>query len=110
MLCHCTDCQKLTGSAFRANIPAPAEHFVLRGGPPRTYVKTAESGTRRLHAFCGDCGTPIYACAIENPPTYSLRVGTIAQRAAFSPRRQIWRRSALSWVNALATVPASEKG
>ena len=32
-ICHCTDCQTLTGSAFRVNIPAPAEHFELRGTP-----------------------------------------------------------------------------
>jgi len=32
-ICHCTDCQTLTGSAFRINIPARAEHFVLRGTP-----------------------------------------------------------------------------
>jgi hypothetical protein len=109
-ICHCTDCQMLTGSAFRANIRAPAAHFVLRSGTPRSYVKTADSGNKRRHAFCGDCGTPIYACAVENPDGYSLRVGTITQRAAFSPRRQVWRRSALNWVDKLAAVPAAESG
>jgi hypothetical protein len=39
-----------------------------------------------------------------------MRLGKIAQRAAFSPQRQIWRRSALGWVDALAAVPATEKG
>src|SRR5258708_2102327 len=109
-ICHCTDCQRLTGSAFRANIQAPAAQFVLRSGTPKSYVKTAESGNQRRHAFCGDCGTPIYACALENPPSYSLRIGTIPQRTAFSPRGQIWRRSALAWVDALPAVPASDKG
>jgi len=109
-ICHCTDCQTLTGSAFRATIPAAAETFVLRAGTPKSYIKTtAESGTKRRHAFCPDCGTPIYACAIEAPTRYSLRVGTITQRAAFTPREQSWRRSALGWVNHLAAVPASEK-
>ena len=108
-ICHCTDCQRLTGSAFRANVVAPAAQFVLRG-TPRSYVKTAESGNKRRHAFCGNCGTPVYACAVDDPPSYSLRVGTITQRSAFKPRRQIWRRSALDWVDALAAVPASEKG
>ena len=60
-ICHCTDCQTLSGTAFRVNIPAPTEHFVLLSGTPKTYVKTAESGNKRLHAFCGSCGTPIYA-------------------------------------------------
>ncbi|SDR63248.1 Uncharacterized conserved protein [Rhizobiales bacterium GAS191] len=108
-ICHCTDCQRLTGSAFRANIPAPAAHFVLHGSP-KSYVKTAESGKQRRHAFCDDCGTPIYACALEDPQSYSLRIGTITQRAALSPRRQIWRRSALAWVDRLGAVPASEQG
>lgn len=109
-ICHCTDCQMLTGSAFRANVMAPAAQFALRSGTPKSYVKTAESGTKRRHAFCGNCGTPVYACAVEDPQSYSLRVGTIAQRASFRPRRQIWRRSALAWVDAMAAVPAAEKG
>ena len=108
-ICHCTDCQTLTGSAFRVNIPAPAEHFVLRG-TLKSYVKTAESGNLRRHAFCGNCGTPIYACAVDNPRVYGLRVGTITQRTAFKPHRQGWRRSALGWVDKLAAVPATEKG
>ena len=108
-ICHCTDCQRLTGSVYRANIAAPASTFVLRG-EPKSYIKTAESGNKRRHAFCGDCGTPIYASAIDAPQSYSLRIGTITQRAALTPRRQIWRRSALPWINNLATVEASEKG
>ena len=109
-ICHCTDCQRLTGSAFRATVSAPAAHFVLRGTLPSTYIKTAESGNQRLHAFCGNCGTPLYATAIDKPQSYSLRVGTITQRAAFTPLRQIWRRSKLGWVDSLASVPAHDKG
>jgi hypothetical protein len=109
-ICHCTDCQRLAGSAFRVNIQAPAAQFHLHG-TPKTYVKTAESGNRRRHAFCGECGTPIYACAdTDDPQSYGLRLGTITQRARLSPKRQSWRRSALPWVDAVATIPAAEKG
>jgi hypothetical protein len=71
-ICHCTDCQRLTGSAFRANVPAPASGFVLRSGTPKSYVKTAENGNQRRHAFCGDCGTPVYACAVDDHATHGL--------------------------------------
>jgi hypothetical protein len=64
---HCTDCQTLTGSAFRINIPAPAEHFVLRGGTPKSYVKTSESGNNA--AMPSVVIAPIYACALDNPQT-----------------------------------------
>lgn len=98
-VCHCNDCQTHSGSAFRANIPAPASGFRLTRGTPRTYVKTADSGARRLLAFCEDCGTPLYACAEENPTAYSLRIGAIRQRHALgTPKRQIWTRRRLAWV------------
>lgn len=108
-VCHCTDCQTLTGSAFRATVRAPFATFRLLSGQPKLYVKTAESGTRRAHAFCGDCGAPIYASAVEAPPTVSLRIGGLAQRAAFRPRLQIWCRSALDWTMRLDDVPKRER-
>jgi hypothetical protein len=108
LLCHCTDCQTLTGSAYRAIVRAPAETFVLRG-KPTTYVKTADSGTRRAHGFCPTCGTPVYATALENPTTVSLRVGTLRQRAELPPRRQQWCRSAVPWSASLEGVERREK-
>lgn len=108
-ICHCTDCQMLTGSAYRATVPAPKETFSLRAGQPKTYVKTAESGTQRVHAFCSSCGTPIYSAALADPPTYSLRVGCLRQRANLRPTKQQWCRSALSWAMNLETIPQLDR-
>lgn len=96
-MCHCADCQMLTGSAFRVNVPAPAETFRLQGGPPKIYVKTADSGNKRAHAFCPECGTPVYATGLSNQTVYSLRLGCLDQRHALEPVRQIWCKSALPW-------------
>jgi hypothetical protein len=105
-ICHCTDCQTFTGSAFRTTVPAKAETFKLRSGEPKVYVKTAESGRGRVQAFCPQCGTPIYATAVgDEPQTYGVRVGTIRQRDRFVPRKQIWARSALGWVDDIAGIP-----
>jgi hypothetical protein len=59
-VCHCTDCQMLTGSAYRISVPAARETFHLLSGQLKTYVKIAESGTKRAHSFCPNCATPIY--------------------------------------------------
>jgi hypothetical protein len=103
-MCHCSDCQMLTGSAFRANVPAPKETFRLEGGPLKIYVKTADSGARRAHAFCPECGTPVYATAVTDPGTYSLRIGCLDQRHALRPSRQIWCKSALPWSSNLEGI------
>jgi hypothetical protein len=107
-LCHCTDCQALSGTAFRASVPAPAAAFVLHGDTLTSYIKTAESGRQRRQAFCGTCGSPIYSADVENPHRYTLRIGTISQRRDLVPTHQIWRRSALPWVDGLADIPCSD--
>lgn len=103
-ICHCTDCQMLTGSAYRATVPASKEEFVLRTGKPKTYLKTAESGAKRIHAFCPNCGSPVYSAAASDPQTYSLRVGCLQQRTELLPSKQQWCQSALPWVLDLSSI------
>lgn len=104
-ICHCTDCQTLSGSAFRTAVPAAREVFRLRSGQPKIYVKTAESGAKRIQAFCPECGTSIYSTAVGDALVFMIRVGTARQRAELSPKRQIWCRSALDWVMDLGSIP-----
>lgn len=109
-LCHCTDCQTMTGSAYRISVAAPAASFVLKSGQPKTYIKTtADSGNKRLQAFCPDCGTPLYASNVVDPPTYTLRVGSLRQRTQLKPARQIWCRSAQPWSMDVTDVPKFER-
>jgi hypothetical protein len=111
-ICHCTDCQKLTGTVYRASIASLPGTFRLNTGAPKTYVKTAESGNKRFHAFCPDCGTPVYVTAPEpSPSTYGLRVGGLDQRAQLAPPMwQQWCRSALPWSMDISDVEQSERG
>lgn len=109
-ICHCTDCQVLTGTAFRVSIPTLPGTFRLLTGTPSVYVKTADSGAKRRHAFCPTCGTPVYASADEDAPaTRSLRVGGLAQREQLAPQRRIWCDSALSWSQDLRSLPGLPK-
>jgi hypothetical protein len=103
-LCHCSDCQTLSGTAYRAVVQALGQSFKLVRGEPKIYIKTADSGVRRAHGFCTDCGTPIYGSAAIKPQSYSLRIGTIKQRAELWPERQIWCRSALPWTTDLGGI------
>lgn len=109
-LCHCSDCQQFSGSPWRASVPAPAARFRITAGKPATYIKTAESGRKRLQAFCGSCGSPLYAAAVENTPVYNLRLGAVNQRADLPPLKQIWTSSALPWAMDIHDLPGSENG
>ncbi len=109
-ICHCSDCQSLTGSAFSLFVQVPKEGFRLTSGEPKVYVKTAQSGNRRAQAFCADCGSRLWAAAEKDSPIYNLRIGTLHERAELRPHSQLWCRSALPWINDLANVPAKTQG
>jgi hypothetical protein len=109
-ICHCTDCQTLTGTAFRTNVSSLPGTFVLRSGTPKIYIKTAESGNKRAHAFCPECGTPIYSTAPgADPASYGLRVGALDRRAELRPAKQGWCRSALPWSMDITGVERFER-
>jgi hypothetical protein len=101
-ICHCTDCQKLTGSAYRVSVPARDGSFRLQSGTPTVYVKVGDSGARRAQAFCSNCGSPLYTYDADAPGTIGLRVGCIDERASLIPTKQKWCRSALPWTGNLA--------
>jgi hypothetical protein len=110
-ICHCTDCQTGTGSAFRVSVPVSGRALKMTG-QPAIYVKTtAENGNPRAQAFCPKCGTPIYSTTPGNGPqeSYMVRVGILQQRDRLTPRRQIWFRSAQSWITGVAGLPKDEK-
>jgi hypothetical protein len=107
VICHCTDCQTLSGTAFRTVVRSSEEDFTLKSGQLKTYVKTAESGNPRAQVFCPECGTQIYATSVgDGPKVLGLRVGTIHQRDRLPPKRQVWTRSAQKWLHDLDDVPA----
>jgi hypothetical protein len=104
-ICHCTDCQTLSGSPYVAYIQVPAASFKLRG-TPKVYVKVAESGNRRAQAFCPECGSRLWAAAEKDTPVYNLRLGGVRQRAQLAPRTQVWCNSSLPWAADLKGVKA----
>ncbi|GAB5471320.1 MAG: GFA family protein [Rhodospirillales bacterium] len=109
VICHCTDCQSLSGSAFRTVVPTAEADFELLSGAPKIYVKTAASGRSREQAFCPDCGSHLYATSVGGAPRlFGLRVGTIRQRGELAPKKQLWRQHALGWLDTMAKLPTND--
>jgi hypothetical protein len=110
LICHCTDCQTLSGSAFRTVAITHENSFKLNSGEVKTYIKTAESGAKRQQCFCPECGTPIYSCPLgEGSKVHSIRVGTIRQRDQLVPKAQLWFRSSRAWITDLGSIQKINK-
>ena len=108
MICHCTDCQALSGTVFRTVAPVPGDDLEMTG-EPKIYIKTAQSGAKREQAFCSECGSALYATSVgDGPRTYNMRLGTARQRDQLVPKIQTWYGSALSWLPDLPHIPKKE--
>ena len=109
-ICHCTDCQALSGTAFRTVVPAREQDFTLRG-EPRTYVKLGTTGARRAQVFCPNCGSQVFATSDEPPGNriIGIRLGTCNQRASLPPQRETWCQSAMPWFLADEEIPRFEQ-
>jgi len=106
LICHCTDCQTLSGSAYRTVAPADGDSFRLLQGSVSTYIKIAGDGTPRVQTFCPRCGTPIYAGPVEGQRgMLGIRVGSLRQRAQLLPQRQYYCASAQPWVQDISKLP-----
>jgi hypothetical protein len=109
-ICHCTDCQQLTGSAYRVTAITQSEKIRLTAHPPKIYRKYGDNGRPRLQSFCPECGSPLFTTGEDaDAATTGIRLGTINQRRVLKPSRQVWCQSALSWVDDLKALPGIDR-
>jgi hypothetical protein len=98
-LCHCTDCQKISGSAYSVNNVVSGQDFKVTGGSPKVYTKTADSGKKISSYFCGDCGSTLYRDGENFPGMKIVKVGVLGGETLeesrpnvelFAPTRPGW--------------------
>jgi hypothetical protein len=96
--CHCTQCQKLTGSAFVINAIIENDSIrILRG---EVVIKNGPSEHGRPHDVyrCSKCMTAVWSDYGRRPNFRFVRVGTLDEPSSFSPDAHIFVRSKLDWV------------
>jgi hypothetical protein len=104
--CHCTQCQRQSGSAFGMTMVVRTDAFRWLSGRAQVFVTKADSGTRKECVFCGRCGIRIYNALGESPAGFNMKPGTLDDTAWFSPALQVWIASKQPWVSLLENIPS----
>jgi hypothetical protein len=97
-VCHCTDCQRRTGSAFALSMVVLKSALELLQGDPRTYTVTS-SGVQRRGKFCADCSTRLWGEPLKFPQVVVVQPGTLDDTTWLRPIGHIWTRSKQPWVS-----------
>ena len=107
-VCHCTHCQKQSGSAFSVNLLVPDSRFKL-DGDVQTYEDTGESGQKVHRRFCSRCGSPILSVLDAVPGMVAIKAGTLDADSSVRPMVQVWCDSKQDWLDLAGDIPGFGK-
>ncbi|KAI4849540.1 hypothetical protein E4T44_03287 [Aureobasidium sp. EXF-8845] len=113
-ICHCTDCRKISGSAFSTNIIVPTSSFSLTSGTPKKYSATADSGRKVTTVFCDNCGSSLWREGDMGDAEGILvvRVGALDGREELDqsgPKNELYTCERAKWLGEREGVEQFEK-
>ncbi len=97
-LCHCTQCQKRSGSLFGVAAFFPAERVEQLSGDARTYSRASDSGFDVSFHFCPACGTSLWWEPERMPGLVAVAVGAFADRNFPMPDQAVWSEASHPWL------------
>lgn len=111
-ICHCTFCQRRTGSAFGYGAYFRQEDIeFLKNGERRTYEHRSDETGRYIRVeFCTRCGTQVTWTVEALPGLRAIGVGTLDDPKSVSIKRFGWFRSAHPWITPPVGFEVYEKG
>jgi hypothetical protein len=95
--CHCTDCQKQTGSAFAINALIERDRVTLLSGEPEAIAMKTDSGKPHDIYRCPKCKSAVWSLYSRRDVAF-VRIATLDKPSALVPDVHIFTRSKLSWV------------
>jgi hypothetical protein len=98
MACHCTGCQRLTGSAFSLGAVVERGGFAVTAGSP---VIGALHGPSRFY-FCPHCMSWLYTEPVQMPDMIAIRSTMLEDHSGFAPFMETMTSERLPW----ASTPA----
>ncbi len=98
-VCHCTDCQRQTGSAFSVILAVPEDSFTIAGDSLSSFDTSGDDSGQPVHRyFCSSCGSPLFSKVEAAAGKVFIKAGTLDDTSWLDPGRHIWTSSKQPWV------------
>ena len=106
--CHCTDCQRRTGSAFALSMIVRPEDVELLAGQTTGYSATLSNGRTKCGQMCAACGTRLWGTPVKYAGIFIVQPGTLDQPCQLAPVAHLWVSEAQPWIKLPPGVPIFE--
>ncbi len=93
--CHCTHCQKRTGTGWSTNGRVAQGDFELLSGLAELRAWAPATGVPKL--FCGECGAHLFSGDPLNDEEVAIRIGAFDGPVEVEPSFHMFVRSAPDW-------------
>jgi hypothetical protein len=93
--CHCTRCQRRTGSAAGASAGVQPGSFQVVAGEDQ--IRRWNAGDGNDKAFCGTCGSGLFSQNPETPEVLFVRMGAFDDDPGVTPGGRAHVASAVAW-------------
>jgi len=97
-VCHCTDCQRQTGTAFSVIVGVPRDALEVAGELASFTTVGTDSGKDVERKFCPQCGSPVMSIAEGMPALAFIKAGTLKDTSWLEPQLHVWTDSAQEWL------------
>ncbi len=104
--CHCSQCQRVTGSAFVMNAMIEKSQLELISGTPES---SHFEGTTHTAFYCGDCGTYVWSQYGGLDSCWFVRVGVLDDRDSLPPDVHVYTSTKQPWMVIPDGVPQFEE-
>ena len=96
--CHCTECQRLSGSAFALNAVIEADRVERLAGNTEPVPVTGTSGKAQTIHRCPICKVALWSHYPGGGPAIAfVRVGTLEEPGRLPPDIHIYTSTRLAW-------------
>ena len=89
ILCHCRECQYLSGGAANTSVVISEDAFKWTKGTPSIFERS-DLDDPRTRYFCGKCGTHICVKSPPRPGMLVLKIGSLDDHSWFKPESAIF--------------------
>jgi hypothetical protein len=97
--CHCSDCQRLSGSAFGLFLNIESSYIsILSPTRPVLITQIRRSGLTSTGYECPSCHVELWSNNVHGPAVADVRVGTLDYPSLMEPDVHMFVESKLDWV------------
>jgi hypothetical protein len=107
--CQCRDCQRRSGTGHGSYLTFPRRAAVKLRGQAKQWAVAGDSGNMKTHAFCPECGSPVYLTFAAMPDLFTVHAASLDDPGRYAPQLVTYTARGYGWDSVDPALPKFEE-